>query len=145
MTDDDEMRPEYDFTNAVKNPHAAKLGEVCTHGSLKRQCEICGLESQVEFWHDEVTKLQMETTTYQEEAARALARVTALEGALADAAAATERLHADVDFAARKLMPAHDLLAECLDAGIGESKLREKVLAWLGPHEAEHLAGRKAE
>lgn len=199
--DDDKMRPEYDFTNAVKNPHAEKLRagtpcrllecadgarkpvmntiewlsddelatrnralvettqrwwplpaqeredllhevgalapNACTHGQLKRQCEICGLESQVEFWHDEVNRLEAEKEVF-------IKSNQALGGRI-------EVLLADVDFAARKLMPAHDLLAECLNALTEEQPpdrhlaLRGKIVQWLGQTEVEYLAGRKAE
>lgn len=192
--DDDKMRPEYDFTNAVKNPHAAKLRagtpcrllecadgarkpvtntiewlsddelatrnralvettqrwwplpaqeredllhevgvlapNACIHGQNKRQCEICGLESQVAFWHDEVNGLEAEKQLLE----------SRIEG-----------FQADVDFAARKLMPAHDLLVGCMNALMEEQPpdrhlaLRGKIVLWLGMSEVEYLLGRKAE
>lgn len=81
MTDDDDgMLPEYDFTNAKQG------AVVCTHGQLKRQCEICGLESQVAFWHDEVNAcalkiaaLDHDVLTLRAHNAQLMGEVVALE------------------------------------------------------------------
>ena len=216
MTDeDDKMRPEYDFTNAVKNPHAAKLRagtpcrllecadgarapvtntiewlsddelatrnralvettqrwwplpaqeredllhevgalapNACIHGQNKRQCEICGLEARIEELAAELAGVHLAAAGNINRATDALiaarrgeadamalvlsheAHIAGLEAANTAWAARCGALKADVDFAARKLMPAHDLLAECLEAlGPGWNVIKGKILAWLG-------------